>query len=95
MHKRDAPSGTAIRIVESIREKAGIEMPPERVHSIRAGDICGEHEVEFSCRCERLKILHTVTDREVFALGALDAAAWLYQQPPGLHSLEEFLGIEE
>lgn len=94
MHKRDAPSGTAIRLVESIREKSGIEIPPERVHSIRAGDICGEHEVEFSCPGERLKILHTVTDRRVFALGALDAAAWLYQQPPGLHTLEEFLGIE-
>lgn len=94
MHKRDAPSGTAIRIIESIREKSGIEIPPERVHSIRAGDICGEHEVEFASPGERLKILHTVTDRGVFALGALDAAFWLYQQPPGLHTFEEFLGIE-
>ena len=94
VHKRDTPSGTAIRLTKSIREKTGIEIPPERIHSIRAGDICGEHEMEFSCPGERLKILHTVTDRGVFALGALDAAAWLCQQPPGLHTLEEFLGIE-
>ena len=92
--KRDAPSGTAIRLVEALREESGVELPPERVHSIRAGDICGEHEIEFSSTGERLKILHTVTDRVVFALGALDAAAWLCHQSPGLHTFEAFLNIE-
>lgn len=92
--KRDAPSGTAIRLVEAIRQETAIELSPDRIHSIRAGDICGEHEVEFSSSGERLKILHTVTDRVVFALGALDAAAWLCKQPPGLHTFEAFLGIE-
>lgn len=92
--KRDKPSGTALRILENMRSHAGLDIPPRQVLSVRAGDIAGEHEVEFSGLGERLKIFHSVANRDVFARGALDAAAWLCEQEPGLYTMEQFLGIE-
>jgi 4-hydroxy-tetrahydrodipicolinate reductase len=92
--KRDAPSGTARRILDSLRDQAGVEVPPEHVHSIRAGDIPGEHQVEFTGPAERLKIFHLVAARDVFARGALNAAAWLADRPAGRHTLEQSLGLE-
>jgi 4-hydroxy-tetrahydrodipicolinate reductase len=91
--KRDAPSGTALRIAEAMRRLAGITLPPDRVHSIRAGDVVGEHTVEFAGPGERLRITHMATSRDLFALGALNAAAWLHSRPPGQYSIEQSLGL--
>lgn len=92
--KRDAPSGTALRIAEAMRERAGIELPPDRIHAIRAGEVVGEHTVEFFSSGERIKVTHTATSRDLFALGALDAAAWLHGRPPGRWTIEQSLGLE-
>lgn len=90
--KRDAPSGTALRIADAMR-RSGLELPPERFHSIRAGDVIGEHTVEFAGPGERLRITHMATSRDLFALGALNAAAWLSGRPPGRHTIEQTLGV--
>lgn len=81
--KKDAPSGSALLLAEAVAEGRGEPLPPERVHAIRAGDIVGEHEVELTGPGERFLLAHSVTDRDVFARGALRAAAWLTTQEPG------------
>ncbi len=86
--KRDAPSGTALRIAEVLRE-AGATLPPESLHAIRGGDVVGEHTVEFAGPGERLRLCHLATSRDIFAAGALRATAWLCGQPPGRYGIEQ------
>ena len=92
--KRDAPSGTALRIAEAMRERAGFELPPDRIHAIRAGEVIGEHTVEFFSAGERIRVAHVATSRDLFARGALDAVAWLHDQGPGRWTVEQSLGLE-
>ncbi len=58
---------------------------------IRAGDIVGEHTVMFAGGGERLEITHRASDRMTFARGALRAAAWLLDRPPGLYGMQDVL----
>lgn len=60
-------------------------------HTIRAGDIVGEHKVLFVLDGEQIEISHKVSSRLVFARGALAAAMWLHQKPPGLYSMDSVL----
>jgi 4-hydroxy-tetrahydrodipicolinate reductase len=55
--------------------------------SVRGGDIVGEHEVRFLGQGERLMLRHSVSDRGVFARGALMAGQWLARQPPGRYGM--------
>lgn len=102
--KRDAPSGTANTFLDDIREVRGDfeevhgrrgEAPREDgevgVHSKRAGDIRGTHEVLLAGNEEVLKIRHRSESREVFASGALDAAQWLKDKENGFYSFSEVL----
>ena len=91
--KRDAPSGTALTLAATLRAKAGVQLPPQRIHSIRAGDVIGEHIVQFSGPGERIILGHFATNRDLFARGALRAAAWLHGQPPGRYTIEQSLGL--
>lgn len=91
--KRDAPSGTALRIAETLRRDAGVHLPDDCIHAIRTGDVVGEHTVEFAAPGERIKISHIATSRDLFARGALAAAAWLRGRPPGLYPIEHALGV--
>jgi 4-hydroxy-tetrahydrodipicolinate reductase len=61
--------------------------------SIRAGDIIGEHTVLFAGNGERIEITHRATERMTFARGAVRAAVWLADQPPGLYDMRHVLGI--
>ncbi|MBA2434195.1 MAG: 4-hydroxy-tetrahydrodipicolinate reductase [Chthoniobacterales bacterium] len=89
--KKDAPSGTAKRLLEILQEaRDGVEIP---AHSVRAGDIVGEHTVLFAGPGERLELTHRAASRETFALGALRAARWVVSQPAGLYSMENVLGL--
>lgn len=54
---------------------------------VRGGDVIGEHEVQFLGEGERLALSHSVTDRAVFARGALAAGQWLARQPPGRYRM--------
>ena len=62
-------------------------------HSIRAGDIVGEHTVIFAGAGERLELTHRAASRETFAVGALRAARWALEQPPGLYNMENVIGL--
>jgi 4-hydroxy-tetrahydrodipicolinate reductase len=73
--KKDAPSGTAITLRESM-VSAGYTRPVD-VSSTRAGSIPGTHTVGFDGPAETVTLTHTVRDRRVFAHGALEAAKWL------------------
>ncbi|UTF54684.1 4-hydroxy-tetrahydrodipicolinate reductase [Natronosalvus rutilus] len=102
--KRDAPSGTANRLLEEI-ESAGDftdrvhgregEQPRRAgeigVHALRAGNVTGEHEVVLAGNHEELRLTHRAEDRGVFAAGAVDAAVWLAGQEPGRYDFSEVL----
>lgn len=90
--KKDAPSGTAKRLLEILHEVRGGDAGIA-AQSIRAGDIVGEHTVIFTGRGERLELTHRAASRENFAAGALRAARWVVQQPPGFYKMEDVLGV--
>ena len=81
--KKDAPSGTALRMVRAVEDAGGPSSPP--THSIRSGDTIGEHTVWLAGPGERIEIKHVATKRSVFATGALRWASWLKGQSPGLY----------
>jgi 4-hydroxy-tetrahydrodipicolinate reductase len=87
VHKQDAPSGTALALGQ--RAEAGGATP--RYASIRAGDIVGEHAVQFASFGERIELVHRATNRDIFARGALHAAAKLAGRAPGLYRLGDLL----
>ena len=63
------------------------------IESIREGDVVGEHTVTFVGPGERLELTHRAGSREIFARGALRAAAWIVGKSPGLYSMQDVLGI--
>lgn len=85
--KRDAPSGTAL----SLGEAAALGGATPRYASIRAGDIVGEHLVQLTTAGERVELMHRATNRDIFARGALHAAAALAERPPGRYQLRDLL----
>jgi len=105
--KKDAPSGTAVKLLEILKEvyqttdvvygRQGItgERPQHQigVHAIRGGDIVGDHTVSFCGSGERIEITHRASSRETFARGAVRAAKFLANKPPKLYTIEEVLGL--
>jgi 4-hydroxy-tetrahydrodipicolinate reductase len=63
------------------------------VHSIRGGDVVGDHTVTFAGAGERLELSHKAASRETFAAGALRAARWVGGKPAGLYSMQDVLGL--
>jgi 4-hydroxy-tetrahydrodipicolinate reductase len=86
--KLDAPSGTALALAASVRE-GGRDVGPDHVHAIRAGDVIGDHIVQFAGVGEILRIQHTATTRDLFARGAIRAARWLIGRPAGRYRIED------
>lgn len=76
-HKKDAPSGTAISIQRAISPEnpAGVQ-----AHSVRAGEIIGDHEATFYGPGDHLTFGHFAQDRSIFARGAIETALWLSTQ---------------
>jgi 4-hydroxy-tetrahydrodipicolinate reductase len=64
------------------------------VHSLRGGDVVGEHTVIFAAGGERLELTHKASSRETFATGALRAAQWVVRQKPGLYDMQDVLGLK-
>jgi 4-hydroxy-tetrahydrodipicolinate reductase len=107
--KRDAPSGTALAIGEVIAAARGERLSERRAPPregararqageigfavVRGGDIVGEHEARFAGEGEQLTIGHQVTDRAVFAKGAVRGALWLARQPPGRYSMADVIAL--
>lgn len=61
------------------------------VMSLRGGDIVGRHTIGFYCNGEYLELTHQATSRETFALGAIEAAKWVFCQKNGLYHMEDVL----
>lgn len=107
--KKDAPSGTALGLADSVlkatgrtREslvfgRHGDEVTRKRgqitVHSLRMGDEVGRHTAYFGAPGERLELTHAATTRDTFVHGALRAAKWLAGKPAGRYTLSDVLGL--
>ena len=74
IHKKDAPSGTAISIRNLIRDAAGGELP---IESVREGEVCGLHQVKFESAADTITLVHNAKSRRGFAEGAVRAAEWV------------------
>ena len=78
--------------------RAGIvgERTPEEIgmHSMRGGDVVGDHTVIFADVGERVELTHKASTRETFANGALRAAQWVANQKPGLYDMQDVLGLK-
>lgn len=104
--KIDAPSGTALMLADAIagelahtsqyvydrhsqrKKRAKNEIG---LHAVRGGTIVGEHEILFAGRDEVLTISHVATSREIFATGAVNAAAFLHGRAPGLYGMADLI----
>ena len=64
------------------------------MQTVRGGDIVGEHTVYFIGMGERIELSHRAMSRDMFARGAIRAAAWLYAQKPGLYDMQDVLGLK-
>jgi len=64
------------------------------LHSVRGGDVVGDHTVIFAANGERLELTHKASSRETFAHGALRAARWVVNQKPGLYTMQDVLGLK-
>ncbi|WP_265110276.1 4-hydroxy-tetrahydrodipicolinate reductase [Halosolutus halophilus] len=102
--KRDAPSGTANRLLEEIEASGDFterthgregEDPREAgeigVHALRAGDVTGEHEVVIAGNHEEVRLTHRAEDRGVFAAGAVDAAVWIAGRKAGRYEFADVI----
>jgi 4-hydroxy-tetrahydrodipicolinate reductase len=108
--KKDAPSGTAARLLEIILEERKLDASALRhgregitgersasevgIHALRGGDVVGDHTVMFAALGERLELTHKASDRGIFARGALRAAQWVVAQPPGIYDMQDVLGLK-
>jgi 4-hydroxy-tetrahydrodipicolinate reductase len=86
--KKDAPSGTAKKFAQLLSEAVKKEIP---THAIRLGDIVGDHTIIFCGNSERIEIKHQAHSRDLFALGALKAAKWVFGKPAGFYSMQDVL----
>jgi 4-hydroxy-tetrahydrodipicolinate reductase len=64
------------------------------MHSIRGGDVVGDHTVIYANTGERLELTHKASSRDTFANGALRAAQWVVKQKPGLYDMQDVLGLK-
>lgn len=85
--KADAPSGTAL----TLGGVAGEGGAAPRYASLRAGDLVGEHLVQFTGPGERIELVHRATNRDIFARGALHVATRLQGREPGLYDIAGLL----
>jgi len=107
--KKDAPSGTALRLANIVANvfnstlKDTAVFGREGVHqrgmheigvlALRGGDVVGDHTVYFLGFGERIELTHRATSRDTFAKGAIEASRWLKDKPAGFYSMFDVLGL--
>jgi 4-hydroxy-tetrahydrodipicolinate reductase len=107
--KKDAPSGTALRLLEIILDERKLDRSALRhgregitgertrsevgIHSLRGGDVVGDHTVLLAGTGERLELTHRATDRAIYARGALRAAQWVVSRKAGVYDMQDVLGL--
>ena len=77
IHKLDAPSGTAITLAQTLVENHNIEKQNLNIESVREGEVCGTHIINYYSEVDDIEIKHTAHSRKGFASGAVMAAHWL------------------
>jgi 4-hydroxy-tetrahydrodipicolinate reductase len=108
-HKVDAPSGTAVQLLEVVAAARGLSSDDAvhgrrgetgargareiGMHALRGGDVVGDHTLVLAGPGERLELTHRAHGRHIFARGAVRAALWAATQPPGLYGMADVLGI--
>ncbi len=109
--KKDAPSGTAVTLAETVAEARRLSYPENAVfgrngivgarkkteigmHSVRGGDIVGDHTIMFCGQGERFELTHRASSRDTFARGAIRAAAFLETAKPGFYTMRDVLGLK-
>lgn len=107
--KKDAPSGTALSLLEALKKfqpelTAVFSRVGDRAKrgdsevgllALRGGDVVGDHTLYCFGEGERIELTHRAQSRRAFAKGALLAARWSRGKPPGLYTMPQVLGIEE
>ena len=107
--KRDAPSGTALRLAEKVTEARNLSLEdcvygrhgdvgPRSddevgVMSLRGGSVVGDHKVILAGRSERLELAHIAEERAVFARGAVRAAHWVIGRDVGFYGMRDVMGL--
>jgi len=106
--KIDAPSGTALMLADAISEELAqkpqyvYDRHSQRkqrskneigLHSLRGGTLAGEHDIVFAGRDELLTITHTASSKEIFAVGAINAALFLHDKAPGLYDMSSLIDV--
>lgn len=104
--KIDAPSGTALMLADAINEELNNEysytydrhnVREKRtqkeigLHAVRGGTIVGEHDIIFAGRDEVITLSHQAASKEVFAVGAVNAAIFLKGKEPGLYNMKDLI----
>lgn len=107
--KLDSPSGTAIMLANSVNDifndrftyeydrhskRAKRTQSEIGIHSVRGGTIVGEHDVIFAGRDEVITLSHSATSKEVFAIGAIKAAKFIFDKEPGLYDMNDILNLK-
>lgn len=104
--KIDAPSGTALMLADAICEEIDDNMKYEYdrhskrekrskneigIHSVRGGTIVGEHEIIFAGRDEIITLSHSARSKEIFAVGAVNAAVFMSGNDSGMYSMKDLI----
>lgn len=105
-HKKDAPSGTALKLGERIAKTLGLDLMQAKFDALqgharqensigftvrRSAEIVGEHAAIFNLPSEQIQLSHVAHSRQVFAEGAVQIAQWLKNQPAGYYSMQDFM----
>ena len=88
VHKKDAPSGTALTLGQSAEQNTG---QAAKYTSHREGEVIGDHTVKFCGPGEFIELRHNALDRDIFVRGALEAANRLREKSPGLYQFSELI----
>ena len=92
VHKKDAPSGTALKLGEAVAQARGEQGTGSvKFQSERRGEVPGDHDVVMRSPTETLTFAHSVTTRQVFADGAIRAARWVVGKPAGRFLMRDVL----
>ena len=101
--KKDAPSGTLLTLLKTLKEETGYEVALDRTTSkprekeeigvsvVRGGTIAGTHEVMYLGDDEEIILTHRATSKKIFVSGAIKAHKWLIGKKPGLYTMEDVL----
>ncbi len=104
--KLDAPSGTALMLADAINESCdnaynyvydrhNVRQKRDKaeigIHSVRGGTIVGDHDIIFAGRDEVITLSHSAASKEVFAVGAVNAAVFMANKPAGLYSMADMI----